>query len=216
MHKLQLAAVLAAGILSAAAASADTVNLDFTGATSYSSVADFYNGGTDGAGASGTNYGASFTGSVIALSNDGLGGGSAGQYFTGAPTSTVIFANQGDVPAFLNVANGFNTSFGLTYSSVTAPTTVNIWSGLNGTGTLLDSFTLASNSDACGTASPSCVWTSVTQTFAGTAESVDFSSNAGNALFTNINYAVPLPASGLLMAFGLGGLALFGARRRAA
>ena len=216
MYQTKLASVLAAGLLSAAAASADTVNLDFTGATSYASVADFYNGGYDSAGATGTNYGASFTGSMIALTNDGTGSGSNGQFFTNAPTSTVVFANANDVPAVMNVASGFNSSFSVTYSSVSAPTTVSIWSGLNDTGTLLSSFTLAANSDSCVAGSPACVWTTTQVNFAGEAQSVDFSSNAANALFTNIGYAVPLPASGLLMTFGLGGLALFGVRRRAA
>ncbi len=214
MHKLQLASVLAAGILSAAAASADSVTLNFNGVTNYSSVADFYNGGTDTAGASGTNYNASFTGGVIALSNDGLANTANGNYFNNAPTSTVIFANAADT-AILNVNSGFNSSFQVTYSSTTAPTTLNVWSGLNDTGTLLGTLTLAANSNACGTTA-ACTWTTQTLNFNGEAQSVDFSSNAGNALFTNISYAVPLPASGLLMAFGLGGLALFGTRRRAA
>lgn len=216
MHTLKVASALAAGLLSVATASAATVNLDFNGATSFGSVADFYNGGTDSAGASGANYGASFTGSVIALTNDGTGTGSSGQFFTGAPTNTVIYVNPNDVGGVMNVASGFNTALGLTYSSVLAPTTVTIFDGLNATGNVLATFTLAANSDSCGAGSPACVWSTVSQSFNGTAESVDFSSNAGNALFTNINYAVPLPASGLLMSFGLAGLALVGARRRAA
>lgn len=215
MHKLKVASALVAGLLSAASASAANVNIDFSGTTSYASVADFYNGGTDSAGASGANLGASFTGSVISLANDGTGPGSSGQFFTGAPTTNVIFANFGDVPAVLNVANGFGQTFGLTYSSISAPTTVNIWSGLNATGTLLASFNLASNSDNCAAGSPACVWTTVSQNFNGEAESVDFSSNASNALFTNVNFVTPLPGSGLLLTFGLGGLA-FLARRRVA
>jgi hypothetical protein len=217
MHQLKLAAALAAGLLSAAAAPAATVNLDFNGTTGFASVADFYNGGTDSAGASGANYGVSFTGSVISLANDGTGPGASGQFFTGAPTTNVIFANANDpAAAIMNVASGFNTSFGFTYSSVLAPTTVTVFSGLNGSGSVLATFTLTSNSDGCAAGTPACVWSTVSKTFDGTAESVDFSSNAGNALFTNINYAVPLPASGLLLSFGVAGLALVGKRRRAA
>lgn len=217
MQKLKLATALAVGLLSTAAASAATVTLDFNGATSYSSVADFYNGGADAAGASGINYGVNFTGSVLALANDGTGPGSAGQFFTGAPTTTVIYANAGDVNAVMNVSAGFSGALGLTYSSITAPTTVNIYSGLNDTGSLLSSFTLTSNSDGCAAGSPACVWSLASQQFTGIAQSVDFTSNAGNALFTNITITpVPLPASGLLMAFGVAGLGMFGARRRAA
>jgi hypothetical protein len=212
MHKLKLASVLAAGLLTAAAASASSVTLDFNGVTNYGSVADFYNGGTDYAGASGTNYGVSFTGSVLSLANDSLG-----TYFTGAPTTTVVYANPNDVPAVMNVAGGFSGALGLTYSSISAPTTVNIYSGLNDTGSLLSSFTLASNSDGCAAGSPACTWTVASQSFAGVAESVDFTSNAGNTLLTNFSITpVPLPASGLMMLVGAAGLGLFGVRRRAA
>jgi len=215
MHKLKLASVLAAGLLSAAAASAASVTLDFNGVTAYGSVADFYNGGTDYAGASGTNYGVSFTGSVLSLANDPING----QYFTGAPTSTVIYSNtgNGDGSSVMNVAGGFSGALGLTYASTSAPTIVNIYAGLNATGSLLASFSLDPNSDGCAVDSPACVWTAVSQGFSGVAESVDFSGNSPFTLFTNISInTVPLPSSVLLMSFGLAGFALFSVRRRAA
>ena len=217
MHKFKLASVLAAGLLSAAGASAATVTLDFNAASgSYAaSVSNLYNGGTDSANASGTNYGVSFTGSVLELNNND---GAGITYFTGAPTNTVVFSNtgNGDVPAVMNVAGGFSGDLGLTYASISAPTTVNIYSGLNDTGSLLASFVLASNSDGCDASTPACIWSAVSQGFSGVAKSVDFGSNSF-ALFTDISITpVPLPPSVLLMSFGLAGLGLFGARRRAA
>lgn len=226
MHTLKLASALAAGLLSMASASAATVNLDFSGTGQLAPIGNYYIGGTDGAGNVGVDHNTVFTQSVLALTNgDGLGSGTGGTYFTGAPTTNVAFVNASDLElvanggtgSFMNVSNGFDTSLTLTYSSISAPTVLNIFSGLNGTGTLLATLNLANNSDGCGTGSPFCVWTTATQSFSGIAESVQLDSNAGNFAFTNVQFnAVPLPASGLLMAFAVAGLSLVGVRRRAA
>ena len=112
MHKLTLASALAAGLLSAAGASAATINLDFSGATSNASVNNFYNGGTDQAGASGTNYGVSFAPSVLDLTND-----ADFTYFTGGPGNSAIFVNPGDVAGVMNVASGFSGEISLTLMS---------------------------------------------------------------------------------------------------
>jgi hypothetical protein len=208
MHKLTLVSALAAGLLSAGGASAATINLDFSGATSNASVNNFYNGGTDSAGASGTNYGVGFAPSVLDLTND-----ANFTFFTGGPSNSAIYVNPNDVAGVMNVASGFTGSLDLSYSSLGA-TTVNIWSGLNGTGTV-QSFVLASNDDSCG--GGACSWTTTALSFFGTAQSVDFGSNGGQALYTGIGVTpVPLPASGLLLLFGSAGLGLFRSRRRAA
>jgi hypothetical protein len=208
MHKLTLVSALAAGLLSAGAASAATINLDFSGATSNASVNNFYNGGTDSAGASGTNYGVGFAPSVLDLTND-----ANFTFFTGGPSNSAIYVNPNDVAGVMNVASGFTGSLALSYSSLGA-TTVNIWSGLNGTGTE-QSFVLGSNDDSCG--GGACNWTTTSLSFFGTAQSVDFGSNDGQSLYTGIGITpVPLPASGLLLLFGSAGLGLFRSRRRAA
>ena len=207
MHKLTLVSALAAGLLSAAGASAATINLDFNGATSNASVNNFYNGGTDSAGASGTNYGVSFAPSVLDLTND-----ANFTYFTGGPSNSAIYVNPNDVAGVMNVASGFSGALALSYSSLGA-TTINIWSGLNGTGTE-QTFTLGSNDDSCG--GSACTWSLASLSFSGIARSVDFGSNGGQALYTNIGVTpVPLPASALLFLFGSAGLGLFGKRRRA-
>jgi hypothetical protein len=120
----------------------------------------------------------------------------------------------------MNVASGFAGSLGLSYASVSAPTTIGIYEGLGGAAggsALLFSFVLDANSDGCAVDAPACVWTSVLQGFNGIAHSVDLTSNAGSTLFTNLSVnTVPLPGSALLMSFGLGLLGLFAARVRAA
>ncbi len=227
MHTLKLASALAAGLLSTAAASAATVTLDFSGTSGYGAqLTEFYNGGTDIPGssatpaASGTNYGISFTGSVIVLpSSDGVG-----TYFSGNdplssnPINNAVFVNPNDVAGVMNIASGFD-AFTVTYGAITGatPTTLTFYSGLNGTGSIIGVLDLASNSDSCASAQV-CLWSVASANLGGAvAQSVDFSGNAGAVLFTNVSVnEVPLPASGLLLSFGVAGLGLFGARRRAA
>lgn len=208
MHKLTLASAIVAGLLSATGATAATINLDFNGVTDNASVNDFYNGGTDGQGASGTNYGVSFAPSVLGLTNANF------TYFTNSPSNSAIYVNPNDVRGVMNIASGISGSLGVSYSSL-GDTTVSVFGGLNGTD-LLQTFTLTSNDDSCASG-VACSWTSRLLNFSGVAESVEFGSNNGQALYTNIGVTpVPLPAAGLLLFFGSAGLGVFGARRRAA
>lgn len=222
MHTIKLASALALGLLSAATASADNVTLDFSGTGGNgASVNDFYNGGTDSTGTVGfSNYGINFAPTVLVVPSSDADG----TYFSGSvpgsatPVANAVFVLPGSTPGYMNVATGFD-SFSVAYAAITGslPTVLNFYSGVNGTGTLLASLSLASNSDSCA-GGQACLWSVATADLNGAiAESVDFSSNASNILFTNVSVnVVPLPASGLLMSFGVAGLALFGVRRRAA
>jgi len=121
--------------------------------------------------------------------------------------------NTGFIVNFSSALSAFQLSFG-DYGQDAETLTLNAYSGLNGTGTV-QSFVLASNDDSCG--GGACTWTTTALSFFGTAQSVDFGSNSGQALYTGIGVTpVPLPASGLLMLFGSAGLGLFRSRRRAA
>jgi hypothetical protein len=202
---LKLISAIAAGFF-AAPAFAAPVTLDFEGTSSFQSIADYYNGGTDGNGASGTNYGASFGLDALAFQNDDLG-----TYFSNAPSGTTIMSAVGP-DAALNVAAGFANAISFSYSSAVA-TTVSLFSGLNGTGDLLGTISLDANAQNGCSDSPFCYWASTTYLFSGIAKSIQFGSTANVAGFDDVSFApVPVPAAGWLLMSGLGLVA--GWRRR--
>ncbi len=209
-----IAAIVATTALPAVAAGPDTI--DFEGVTSYASVANYYNGGSDGAGAVGAqNLGVSFSGAALALANDPLG-----PYFANAPTpGTVLFAT--DSSAYLDAAAGFTGSVSFWYSALTSALDgVTLWSGTDGAGTLLGSLGLGANAQIGGcTSAPLCNWQQVSLSFAGTAHSIGFGGNAGNVAFDNITITaavnpVPEPATASLLALGVAGVWLSVRRRR--
>lgn len=192
------------------------VLLDFETVTGYTPIAEFYNGGTDGAGATGTNYGVSFGGSAFGLVNDGLGNGPNGEYFTNAPSPVGVLTFVDGGAATLNAAAGFAYGISFAYSSAAAVTdAVQVWSGLNGTGTLLATIDLSANAQADGCSSSDiCHFDSITTTFGGVAHSVTFGNAANAAAFDNLHIgAVPEPTTIVMMVLGVAGLAA--ARRRA-
>ena len=203
-------AVLAAGMLAATLAQADTpVLVDFETPTSFESILAHYNGGSDSAGLAGANLGVSFTADALGLKND-----TVTTFFSNAPSPLGILTPVG-ADATMNVAAGFTGTVGLWYSADSFVLQgVNVYSGLNGTGTLLASFNLVANAQADGCSSaPYCRFDQLTSSFAGTAKSITFGTAAGMAGFDNISIsAVPEPTAALLMSLGLAGLLL--ARRR--
>jgi hypothetical protein len=204
----------AAAVLAAAPAFADNGTLiDFEGVTSFASVADYYNGGTDSAGASGADLGVSFSGAALALSNDALG-----PYFSNAPTpGTVMFAT--DASAVMNFAKGFVDEVSFYYSALNAALdVVTIYSGLNGTGDVLGSFSLIGNAQLSGCSDTAfCNWQRLALTFAGVGQSISFGGEPGNVAYDNISVtAVPEPGTYALMALGLAGVMVAVRRQRKA
>lgn len=199
---------VAASIFSATPAFSALVTVDFEGATSFSAVDNYYSGGA------GPNYGISFSPSALALSNDGSGPGTPdGRFYSGAPTNgTVFFAP--DSPAIANVNSGFVGTVDFYYSSKSTSTTVSVFDGFNGTGSLLGSVTLTPNADADEVYD---TWSLASVNFLGAGRSIVFGDNAGQIAYDNVTVnAVPLPAALLLFPFGAAALGAAGRRKKAA
>ncbi|MFC5462702.1 PEP-CTERM sorting domain-containing protein [Massilia niabensis] len=225
-------------VLFAGSAAAVPIVLDFEGVADRASVNDFYNGGTDSAGNRGTNYGINF--SSRTLGSIDLDAGGTGNVANEPSASTVIAFLEGG-SAMMNVAAGFDTGFSFFYSSEENGF-IEVYEGLNGTGSLLASLELHDNIDNCS-GDPSglyCRFSPVGVTFAGIARSVDFRGATNNIAFDNITLGsvnpgapsdpgdptdptdptdpgdpteVPEPATLALSALGLIALAASGRRR---
>lgn len=205
-----LAAFAIAG--TCATASAAPIVLTFEGVGNKTSVLEFYNGGTDGAGNSGSNYGISFSRASLGVIDRDAGG--TGNIANEPSPSTVLFFLSGSA-ATMNVAAGFDTGFSFYYTSARAGF-VRVYDGLNGSGNLLASLDLAANIGNCaGDPNGSfCQFDPIGVIFAGTARSVDFGGSADYIAFDNVTLGtgnpvqdVPEPRTLALFGLGLAGLA---------
>lgn len=208
-----LKSLATAGLLAAAASpSFAAITLNFEGVESFASVAQFYNGGTDSTGLhSGANYGVSFGLDALALDSTDS---TLGISHVPGPGATVMTAVGSD--ALMNVAAGFTSRIQFYYSSAaTALDAVKVYSGLNGTGTLLASISLSGNATNGCSDSSFCHWEQTSLMFAGTAKSVDFGGYAGTVGYDNITLApVPEPSTYALMFAGIAAVGFVTLRRK--
>ena len=185
------------------------ITITFEGVNSFGSIGDYYNGGTDDAGNSGTNYGVSFTPSALGLANDGVD-----TYFANAPSALNVMFASDDV-AYMNFSTGFVGLASIHYSSTTsAPNAIQIFSGLNGTGSVLGAFSLNLNTPAGCTGAPYCNFEKTTVVFSGVGQSIGFGGNTGNVAFDDVTITpVPEASTYAMLALGLGAIGLYARRR---
>lgn len=221
IRRLSLALALTAG--ATASAEAQVFQLTFEGLQNLESIGNYYNGGFGGNGSGpGPNFGVTFTQTALALCPGNLPG-CTGNFGNNPSSPNIMFwlaANP-----IMNVAGGFTTGFSTFYTSTTDVGGIEIWSGLNATGSLLGSLNLAALGNGAGDPCTNpganfCRWAQVGTTFAGTAQSVRFTGTADRIGFDNVTFGspnantVPEPASLALLALGAIGVA--GTRRRKA
>jgi hypothetical protein len=173
MFKMKaIRATVAAALLGATgAASAAVITLDFEGVGNFASINNFYNGGTDSRGNSGTNYGVAFNSNALGLVDGDVGG--SGNFGNEPTPDTVLFFTTGS--AILNYAPGFTTGFSFFYSTVNFGGTVSVYDDINATGNLIGTISLAplgaGSGDPTGQYSN---WAAGSLGFSGTAKSIDF------------------------------------------
>lgn len=206
------AACLVGLTLSAAAPAIAQVRvLTFEGIANDTEVASFYSGIT-------------FSMNAFGLVRTNLGGSGN---FGGEPSSgtAAVFSDLPGEPAYFNVAAGFSDGFGTFYSAPGVPGSLEIFSGLNGTGALLASLMLPVTPFGSVAGCPQnpgasfCPFSFVGTTFSGVAQSVSFGSALNDFVFDDITIGsavavsvVPEPSTIVLL--GAGMLAVVGIRSR--
>jgi hypothetical protein len=208
--KSMFIAALAATLFAAGPASSASITIDIDQPSSFGFIEQFYAGGTDSLGLAGPDLGVAFGPDAMALRND-----ETGPFFSGAPSPIGILTAVGSA-ATMNVAAGFVGEVSFWYSSAEA-VQVNVWSGIDGTGSVLKTFQLANNATSGCSASPFCNWEKLSLNLGAGAvgRSITFGDAGAMTGFDNVTVtAVPEPESVVLLAFGLAGLGVAVARKK--
>jgi hypothetical protein len=183
----------AASIFAASSASAALVTANFDGVASFSAVGSAYSAS-----------GLVFDAEAIAIDGSDA---TLATPFTAHSGTNAMFSPYN--PTVLNVADGFVGDVSFWYSSITGSTTVSVFDGLNATGSVLSSFTLAANSTAFE------LFSQASQSFSGVGYSISFGGNDGQIAYDDVTVnAVPLPAAALLFPMGAAALGLSARRKR--
>jgi hypothetical protein len=207
-------------LVSAAALADSTEVLTFSGLGDNQPVGNFYNG----SGLTSTpNYGVTFSSNFYGLTSFYNGGAGA---FSPTPTTTPAIFMGGvttgtTVMGVMNVTAGFSGGLNFYFTAGFAPgqsESVQIWSGANGTGTILATINLSNNNSSCNGYPTYCLWSSAGASFTGTAKSVTFSGPANELGIADITVgsnstAIPEPSSAYLLGAGVAALSLTQVRR---
>lgn len=214
--------LVGATLFVAQAATASTAVLGFGGLGCWEPVESFYNGGAGGFGSGpGTNYGIAFTSNALALPSANTSQGqSCFSNIANTPSGSNGLFFLGKSAATMNDRSGFTDGFSFDYSAPYYSGFVDVWSGLNGTGTLLATLDLPTTA-GCAQRPNYCVWDSIGVKFSGAAESVQFGGSENYIVFGDITLGssipgtpTPEPATIALLGGGLIGTGIRLRRRR--
>jgi hypothetical protein len=226
-HSIRRTASFAALIglgLTAMQAQAAILTLPLGNVHTGADILNYYNGGNDSVPNDGTgpNLGITFSSNATAQKAGSSQSTGAGKFENNPSHQSEILYFSFATPATPNALDfgagftGLSFNYSLANNSSVDNSTVSIWSGLDGTGSLLDtlSLTAAATAVPCSVRTDSyCTWSLATTgpTNFGTARSVTFGGNA-TAQFSEFDGVqlttapVPLPATVWLMLSGLAGL----------
>jgi hypothetical protein len=220
MNTIKLTTLLGVSVLACVGANAQV--LTFAGLQNLEPIDSYYDGGLGGMGSGpGPNYGITFTSDSLAVIQDGAGGTGNFESAPGGTTVAFFLTGAGDT---MDKASGFNTGFSFYYSAVFAGS-VNVYSGLDGTGSLLATLSLATTGNNGPAGNFYNMWVPVGVTFAGTAESAVFSGSANYIAFSDITLGSSTAGNApdhtgaglyLLAGLGLAGAALVSRKQTAA
>jgi len=208
-------ALLVLFLLSASLAGASSVDLlTFEGLKNGQMVGNFYNGGGS---AATPNFGVTFSSSVYALWPVFEGGaGNFSATLLGTPAIFINGITGSSSIGSMNVTGGFNSGINFFYTAAFKET-ITVWSGANGTGTILATLAVGPNDSNCTTVG-FCNWSDIGLSFSGTAQSVTFSGPANTLGISDITLgqstsAIPEPSSFYLLGTGLAGFCIQQLRR---
>lgn len=200
-------------VLAAASAANAVITVDFEGLQNFEAVGSYYDGGLGGLGSGpGPALGVQFVGNTLALIDFDAGG--SGNFGNEPSPNTIMFFLSG-AETIMNVPAGFTAGVSMWYTSVGATGTFSVYSGLNGTGTLLGSEVLIPL--GFGTGDPSGAfsnWRLVgIDIGANVGQSVVFGGVADQIGFDDVSFGqIPAPTTAAVLGFG----AFAAARRRRA
>ena len=118
-------------------------------------------------------------------------------------------------PAFMDVAGGFTGDLQFNYVTTLLKVSISLWSGLDGTGSLLATLNLPANATGCPDYGDAefCPFTPAQVSFSGIARSVQFSGTAAD--FDDITFTTaPEPSTWAMVLIGFAGLGYAALRRK--
>jgi Bacterial Ig-like domain (group 3) len=154
-------------------------------------IDQFYDGGTGSLGSGpGPNYGLQFTTNAQTIISASKGG--SGNFIGNPGGGPVMFFQTGNV-ATITATNGIQTALWFYYSALQNGSAT-VYSGANGTGTILASITLPVNNSGCNTYKM-CVWSTVGVPLAANAGSISFAGVPDYLAIGIIHLGSALPTS---------------------
>src|ERR1700733_549394 len=220
MRTLLLAASsLVAALAVAAGPAAASIAINFDALQNDELVNGFYDGGFGSLGSGpGPNDGITFTNALVLNADENNEG------LLVTPPNTIPFTSG--TGAIMDDPAGFTTGFSFNYSAYADAGAVTVWSGLDGTGTLLATLTLPTTPNGIDTPGCNrhnyCPVVPFGVTFSGVAESVNFGGTADFVVYDDITLGSSTPITGVpesstwaMMLAGFAGVGLLGYRKTA-